>query len=551
MASRWSVVLALSLLFVADGARGREMALTDLIAALQGQGYAIIYGSGLVHSGQRVDVERIDLAALQQALPPLGLALEQRDGAWVITRAEPVVPAEPPPAVTPVVAHDELETVIVTGSLHRFPYIGPTSSAFSFGPEDLTAVPSLGSDDLRAALRLPGMSSVGVSAKPQIRGGLKDELLVMQDGVELLEPFHLADYHSAYSSIDHHTIESLDLYTGGFPSRYGNRMSGVMDIRNDWERDEYDTDIGVSSFANFLHTRGRFGQQRPAHWLVSLRQGDLSDLTDYIQARSGEPKYADAGARMNVALSDSTEVTFGGVYAEDDIEFQDEEEFATSRVKTRYFWGSMGWRHAEHLRSRFTLSWLKLKRNKEQASFEIDEEDPDKGGFLDHQQEVQRLALRHDWSALYRGALLEFGWQAENNRGEYIHRSRIDRGELADILGTEAEVERDIREDPEGWSGGAYLQAEWELTPDLVIQPSLRWDVQDYYSDAGSEQQVSPRLGLAWQLNEELRARLSVGRFHQPEGIQELQVIDGITHFFPPQHSDQACLLYTSPSPRD
>ena len=28
-----------------------------------------------------------------------------------------------------------------------------------------------------------------------------------------MEPFHLADYHSAYSAIDYHTIESLDVTT--------------------------------------------------------------------------------------------------------------------------------------------------------------------------------------------------------------------------------------------------------------------------------------------------------------------------------------------------
>jgi len=33
--------------------------------------------------------------------------------------------------------------------------------------------------------------------------------------------------------------------------------------------------------------------------------------------------------------------------------------------------------------------------------------------------------------------------------------------------------------------------------------------------------------------------RINVGRFHQPEGIHELQVLDGVTRFFKPQVSDQ------------
>ena len=55
----------------------------------------------------------------------------------------------------------------------------------------------------------------------------------------------------------------------------------------------------------------------------------------------------------------------------------------------------------------------------------------------------------------------------------------------------------------------------------------------------GVDQQLAPRLGLTWDISDDTVARLSLGRFYQPEGIQELQVLDGITRFFAPQHADQ------------
>jgi outer membrane receptor protein involved in Fe transport len=533
------ILVACCLVFSHSGqAQLRQVSLVGLIDELQLAGYTIIYSDRVVYGEQRVQVmDPVDIAQLRSALSLHGLALLESDGVYTVIQGE-IVESEPQESPT-VEPEQTLETVIVTGTLHQFPYVGPTSSAHSFTAEDLSLVPALASDALRAALRLPGMSTVGVSAKPRIRGGLQDELLVIQDGVELLEPFHLADYHSAYSSIDYLTIESLDVYTGGFPSRYGNRMSGVMDIRNEWANDEYNTDIGVSSFANFIHTRGRSGGDRPTEWLLSARQGDLSDLTDYIQSRSGEPEYVDVSARLQIELSDAVSVSGGVVYAEDDIVFEDEEERASSQIETVYGWGVVDWSVRHGLRSRFTVSLLDFDREKRQSSFEIDEEDPDKGGFLNHDQAIQRFALRNDWSATVSDVFLEFGWQAESNSGDYRHQSLIDRGELADILGTEAEVERDIDLEPDGWSGGAYLQAEWQLTDSVTIQPSLRWDVQNYYLDQGSENQLSPRLGLAWDIADDLYGRLSVGRFHQPEGIHELQVIDGVERFFPPQFSDQ------------
>jgi len=536
MACRTLIMLTLVLAASVGRADPQEMSLPELIDLLQSTETEIVYSSGLVNDSQRVSVESISLAVLERELHVFGLEMVRRGELLVVVRRQsaavdgedPIRP-DPPP----------LETVIVTGSMYRLPYIGATQTAFSFTPEDLSLVPTLGSDAMRATLRLPGMASVGVSAKPRIRGGLQDELLVMQDGVELLEPFHLADYHSPYSSIDYHTIESLDVYTGGFPSRYGYRMSGVMDIRNDWQENDYNTDLGVSSFSQFIHTRGEFGRDRPASWLLSLRRGDLSDLTDYIDTRSGDPAYTDAAARLSLDLSDNLRLASGLVWAEDDIKFEDTEERASSKIDTWYGWLGLEGRLNARLASRFTLSGLDFSREKAQASFELDEEDPGKGGFLDYRQEVQRLALRNDWSALGATTHWEFGWQLEYNRGDYRHRTLIDRGELADILGTEAEIERDIAADPRGWSGGLYAQVDWELSPALTLQPSLRWDAQNYYLDRGSEQQLSPRLGLAYQWSDRTRLRLSLGRFHQQEGIQELQVIDGLTRFFPPQYSDQ------------
>ncbi len=518
--------------------QSQEMAITALIDALREQGYSILYSNSFVFPSQRVQVDGVSMQALERALVPLQLQVQLRDGVWVISQGE--LQEEGASNVEAATVPTEImENIIITGSRYRFPSEGTASSARSFTPEDIAVVPTLASDAMRVALGLPGVSSVGVSAKPRIRGGLQDELLVMQDGVELLEPFHLADYHSAYSTIDYHTIESLDIYTGGFPSRYGNRMSGVIDIRNDWQEREYNTDLGVSSFANFINTRGQFGRERPVNWLLSVRNGDLSDLTDYIETRSGDPTYFDASARLNIALSDKTTVAIGAVYGEDDVVFEDDEEHASSQIKSRYIWTAVDWQPSPSLAGSVTLSWLDISREKRQGSVEDEDEDEEKGGFLDYRADIQRFALRNDFSATVAGQFLEFGWQAEYNSGEYRDRSVFDRGVLADILDTQREVDRDIHLEPDGWSGGAYGQIEWQLTPRLIIQPSLRLDYQNYYLERSSEYQLSPRIGVAYELNDETGLRLSVGRFSQPEGIAELQVRDGVTQFFSPQQSDQ------------
>jgi hypothetical protein len=79
--------------------------------------------------------------------------------------------------------------------------------------------------------RLPGLVSNDYSAHFGIRGGLHGETLIMLDGLQLYEPYHLKDFNEgAISIIDANTIDGVQLMTGGFPARYGNKRSGVFDV---------------------------------------------------------------------------------------------------------------------------------------------------------------------------------------------------------------------------------------------------------------------------------------------------------------------------------
>jgi outer membrane receptor protein involved in Fe transport len=514
-----------------------EVRLIDLISSAREQGHQILYSSDLVHSGMRVEGGEGGLESLQAALPAVGLQLIREGDAWLI-RPGPLV-SDNDSRTEGNTSRRKPENLIVTGTRHQFPEDSGSASARRLAAAELANAPNLASDLMRSTLRLPGISSVGISAKPYIRGGLKDELLILQDGIELLEPFHLADYHSAYSTLDYHTVEAVDFYTGGFPSRYGNRMSGVMDISNDWSDPDYHSNLGVSSFAAFINTRNSLPGNRDGSWALSYRRGDLSDLTDYIESRSGDPEYQDGSARLDLGIGGTARLNAGLVYSEDDIKFADLGESASSRIDSWYGWVQLEHRFTEQLQTRISLSAVDFQREKTQSNAELEDIPEDPGSFLDYDQEVRRLSLRNDYHWLRAGVLHEFGWQLEAGDASYDNVSVIDRGDLADIIGTERDVHRDIHLDTDGWSGGLYWAGEWELGDGWLVQPGIRWDWQDYYVERGSDSQFSPRLGLAFSASEHTLWRLSVGRFYQPEGIQELQVLDGVQTFYEPQRSDQ------------
>eukprot|EP00752_Nemacystus_decipiens_P017193 g15402.t1 len=105
-------------------------------------------------------------------------------------------------AMAPAIGLEELVVVSSRYAIHdRRTY------AQSIDLELLESVPRLGEDPIRIANHLPGMATIGVSAKPHIRGGAQDELLVMFNNLELLEPFHLRDFKSVFSTFNPNVIQ--------------------------------------------------------------------------------------------------------------------------------------------------------------------------------------------------------------------------------------------------------------------------------------------------------------------------------------------------------
>ena len=104
------------------------------------------------------------------------------------------------------------------------------AAAVALDRKQITELPHFGDDLFRAVAVLPGVSGGDFSARFAIRGGLYDETLVLLDGQEIMEPFHLKDFQGVFSILDQEMIGGLELTPGGFTADHGDRMTGVLDM---------------------------------------------------------------------------------------------------------------------------------------------------------------------------------------------------------------------------------------------------------------------------------------------------------------------------------
>ena len=97
--------------------------------------------------------------------------------------------------------------------------------------EQIKKLPAiLGEVDVIKALQLlPGVQSGSeASSGMYVRGGGPDQNLILLDGTPVYNASHLFGFFSVFNA---DAIKKVELVKGGYPARYGGRLSSVLDIR--------------------------------------------------------------------------------------------------------------------------------------------------------------------------------------------------------------------------------------------------------------------------------------------------------------------------------
>lgn len=121
-----------------------------------------------------------------------------------------------------------LHTINITGEKLEMIDISEEAGHLTFNPTRFSDLPNYGETDVFRALQmLPGISSRENSSQLNIRGSSADQNLVLFDGFTL---YNLDHFFGVFSALNHNVIKNIQVYRGGFDSRYGERVSGIVDI---------------------------------------------------------------------------------------------------------------------------------------------------------------------------------------------------------------------------------------------------------------------------------------------------------------------------------
>jgi outer membrane receptor protein involved in Fe transport len=517
---------AIAIVFSA-GVRAEQISLGDLLERFRLAGYSLLYSTGVVDESIQVNwTGRLSISRLQDLLRDHHLALQgigRRRWAVIKHDATPNPGQENDPVDVPA---ETIDNIVVTAS--RYDMLGSGASKYLIDNAQLNDMPSFAGDSLRVVHRLPGAATIGVSSKPNVRGGADDELLVVFDGVELVEPFHLRDFQSMFSSIHPRTIQHIQYFTGGFPAQYGNKLSGVLDIAT---QDVFAAPGGELGLSAYWSSALYFTEWDANQALISVRRGNLDLALDLVNPRIGEPRFHDIYARYAREL-DSGRIKASVFSFNDDIRLTGDEETAESRIENLYFWLDWEMQPSQSRYSRTLVSWGKVDRRRLGETFEEDRSE----GSLRDDQRLRIANIKHLHEVKLGTQLrLDIGFSVKWLDMLYDTSVDVELGDVATFLGRPAHIDHRFIRDLNGNSISAFITGKYELSPRLTLQAGLRYDRQDYgFLDA----QLSPRLSMLYQWSPRLRLQASYGQFHQPQEIHELRTTDLESTYQKVQRSD-------------
>nr|ARK11637.1 TonB-dependent receptor [Fibrella sp. ES10-3-2-2] len=205
----------------------------------------------------------------------------------------------------------------------------PQMSQIDLPIAQIKKIPALlGEKDVLKVLQLmPGVQkgSEGQSGL-YVRGGGPDQNLIVLDDAVVYNASHLFGFFSVFNG---DALKSVELTKGGFPARFGGRLSSVLDLTmKDGARDKLHGEIGLGLIASRIMlegplTKGKRPGQRSGSFVISGRRTYLDAISaPIVRAQTnGETSagyyFYDLNAKANYDLGPRDRVYLSGYFGRD------------------------------------------------------------------------------------------------------------------------------------------------------------------------------------------------------------------------------------------
>jgi hypothetical protein len=346
---------------------------------------------------------------------------------------------------------------------------------------DIYTLPGTAADPVYASQILPGVNSLPDSSSMLIRGGSSEEVAYYFDGIEIAHPFLTGSLHESYFSIfDNQVIDGFSVSTSGFHTKFGDALSGVMDISAKDYISRGEGGIGLSILG--LNSYMGIPIKNVGSFIGSFNWGNSALMTRINNREESQFETIHGFAKININLSQATSLRI--LALRDNYDFAHDSGFGTT--STNMIAGfSLTSSLAHNLVTTLTFS-----RVGHHASYEV--MDAFQQDFKD-----EALQARWDTSLDLDRHYLEFGADIQIRTLDFSYILEENPAENYDVKGTRF---------------GLYLSDKFRLTDKFYLTLGGRLNA---LSLNGTDLNIDPRISLAHFITQKDILRFSAGFHHQ------------------------------------
>ncbi len=408
----------------------------------------------------------------------------------------------------------ELGKIVVTAESERN-IDGPVIRASSIhrGREEIQNVVSTAEADVfRAVLTLPGVMPISdFFSGLYVRGGSPDENLILLDDIDVYNPSHLGGLFSTFNT---DAVENVELIKGGYPAKYGGRLSSVLDVTNrQGNRVQHHGVARMSLISSSATLEGpwKLGSQSGSY-MASFRRTYL-ELIRTIYDELPNYYFYDGHAKVNWDLDAANKLSFSAYLGRDDMTYDMGSHLDID-------WGnqtvSARWMHlfSPKLYSSFVVAGSQFSSSMSQISEDGEET------IFGSNNSIKDLTTR---------GIFNF---KPNNSHE------LEGGFEIKYNDTSLKMETSYQIDPSGLPDAAvssltssvFLQDSWVINPLWTLQPGLRanWyqtlDVYPPQVPGASYLNLEPRFSFKWTLDAGEAIYLNFGAYNQYLALLSMDV---------------------------
>lgn len=193
-------------------------------------------------------------------------------------------------------------------------------------------------DIIKTIQMLPGVISAGEGTSSFfVRGGSADQNLILIDEAPVYDPSHLFGLFSVFNA---DVIKDSELYRGGIPSRYGGRLSSILEVRTkDGNNKKFGGNAGIGLLASKIMLEGPIKKDKSS-FIISARRS----YADVFLKAAGENNlvhFYDVNAKLNWKHNNKNRF-FLAVYAGRDVfNFNDDFGFDWGNTTATFRWNHL------------------------------------------------------------------------------------------------------------------------------------------------------------------------------------------------------------------